>query len=119
MLKKSLLGLFTLSLLGRAGEADNKTADQTNTEQIVERQLAGGWSNTEVTPEIEKILDFVLMQMNTAAKLDKIVAVKTQTVKGRNFDITFDLDNKERWHTIVYRDLDGKLSITQVAKKLK
>ena len=77
MFKKSLLGLFTLSLLGRAGEADNKTVDQTNTEQIVERQLAGGWSNTEVTPEIEKILDFVLMQMNTAAKLDKIVAVKT------------------------------------------
>lgn len=80
-----------------------------------ERQLAGGWSETEVTPEVEKALDFVLQQMNTAAKLDKIVSVKTQIVKGRNYDIDFLLDNGEVWNTVVYVDLDGSMKMTKVA----
>jgi len=80
-----------------------------------ERKLAGGWSETEVTPEAKKALDFVLQQMNTSAKLDKIISVKTQIVKGRNFDIDFQLDNGEVWNTIVYVDLDGSMKMTKVA----
>jgi len=83
------------------------------------RQLAGGWSKTEVTPEAKKALDFVLQQMNTSAKLDKIISVKTQIVKGRNFDIDFQLDNGEVWNTVVYMDLDGKFKIIKKAKRIK
>jgi len=80
-----------------------------------ERQLAGGWSKTGVTPEAEKAVDFVLKQMNTSAKLDKIVSVKTQIVKGRNYDIDFQLNNGEVWNTIVYVDLNGSMKMTKTA----
>ncbi len=80
-----------------------------------EKQLAGGWSETEVTPEVEKALDFVLKQMNTSAKLDKIVKVKTQVVAGINYDIDFKLDNGEVWNTVVYKDLKGNYKMTKRA----
>ena len=83
------------------------------------RQLTGGWNKTEVTHEVEKVLDFVLQQMNTSAKLDEIVSVKMQIVKGRNYDINFLLDNGEIWNTIVYVDLDGSMKITKVATLTK
>ncbi len=88
-------------------------------EKQPERQLAGGWSKTEVTPEVEKALKFVLQQMNTSAKLDKIVSVKMQIVKGRNYDIDFQLDNGEIWNTIVYMDLDGSFKMTKTASLKK
>ncbi len=84
-------------------------------EKQPKRQLAGGWSKTEITPEVEKALDFVLQQMNTSAKLDKIVSAKMQIVKGRNYDIDFQLDNGEIWNTIVYVDLEGKYKMTKNA----
>ncbi len=84
-------------------------------EKQPERKLAGGWSKTEITPEVEKALDFVLKQMNTSAKLDKIVAVKYQIVKGKNYDIDFKLDNGEVWNTVVYMDLKGNYKMTKVA----
>ncbi|MCK5906684.1 MAG: amidohydrolase family protein [Flavobacteriales bacterium] len=80
-----------------------------------QRNLAGGWSKTDVTPDVEKALNFVLKQMNSSAKLDKIVSVKTQIVKGKNYDIDFQLDNGEVWNTIVYRNLNGEYTMTKVA----
>jgi hypothetical protein len=82
---------------------------------VVERSLAGGWSETEVTPELEQALDVVLKQMNTSAKLDEIVKVKTQVVAGINYDIDFKLDNGEVWNTVVYRDLKGNYKMTKAA----
>ncbi len=79
------------------------------------KSMPGGWSETEVTPEVEKALNFVLQQMNTSAKLDKITHVKTQVVAGINYDIDFKLDNGEVWNTIVYRDLKGNYKMTKVA----
>ena len=79
------------------------------------KSLAGGWSDKEVTPEVEKVLDFVLQQMNTSAKLDKIVKVKTQVVAGVNYDIDFKLDNGEVWNTVVYKDLKGNYKMTKTA----
>lgn len=80
-----------------------------------EKSMAGGWNETEVTPEAEKALDFVLKQMNTSAKLDKIIAVKYQIVKGKNYDIDFKLDNGEVWNTVVYMDLQGNYKMTKTA----
>lgn len=77
--------------------------------------MKGGWSETEVTPEVEKALDFVLQQMNTTAKLDKIVKVKTQIVAGKNYDIDFKLDNDEVWNTVANRDLKGNYKMTKIA----
>ena len=87
----------------------NKTKDH---------NLAGGWNETEITPDVKKAVNYVLSMMNTSAKLGKIVSVKTQIVKGRNFDIDFQLDNGELWNTIVYMDLEGSFKMTKVATKL-
>ena len=70
-------------------------------------KLVGGWTETEITPEAEQALDFVLKRMNTAAKLEKIIKVRTQVVAGMNYDIDFKLDNGEIWNTVVFRDLQG------------
>ena len=84
-------------------------------EQRRRQNLAGGWSETEVTPTVEKAVAFVLQQMNTSAKLSEIVHVKMQIVKGRNYDIDFKLDNGEVWNVIVYMDLDGNFRMTKTA----
>jgi hypothetical protein len=54
--------------------------------------------------------------MNTAARLRSIREVRTQVVAGLNYAIEFELDNGEVWHTIVFRDLDGKYHLTQPAR---
>ncbi len=82
------------------------------------RQLLGGWTDAEVTPDVEAALDFVLRQMNTSARLEKILSVKTQVVAGRNYDIDFKLDNGEVWNTRVYRNLSGDYSITKRATRI-
>ena len=64
---------------------------------------------------VEKAVEFVLQRMNTSAKLDKIVKVKMQIVKGRNYDIDFQLDNGEIWNVVVYMDLDGNFKMTKTA----
>lgn len=79
-------------------------------------RMVGGWQTTEVTPEVEDAVQFVLEQMNTASELDEIVQVKTQVVKGYNYDIDFRLENGEVWNVIVYRDLDGDFSMTKKAQ---
>lgn len=53
--------------------------------------------------------------MNTTAKLDKIVKVKTQIVAGKNYDIDFKLDNDEVWNTVANRDLKGNYKMTKIA----
>ena len=81
--------------------------------------MTGGWSETEVSPEVESALDFVLKQMNTAAKLDKITSAKTQVVAGINYDIDFLLDNGEVWNVVVFRDLKGNYKMTKTASLIK
>lgn len=81
------------------------------------RSMPGGWSHAEVTPDVEHALDHVLKQMNTSAKLEKIITVKTQVVAGLNYSIDFQLDNGGIWNTVVFRDLSGNYSITKPATR--
>jgi hypothetical protein len=81
--------------------------------------VAGGYQvQSSVPPEAEQALATVLAQMNTAAKLDKIIEVRTQVVAGINYAITFQLDNGEKWHTVVWEDLQGNYKMTQAASKI-
>jgi hypothetical protein len=78
--------------------------------------LAGGWSESEVSPQAQQALNFVLEKMNTAAKLQQIRSVRSQVVNGTNYAIEFQMDNGEVWNTIVYRSLKGELTVTQPAQ---
>lgn len=101
------------SVYNRHGEVKVIAFEIKENEEI--RSMPGGWSTTEVTPEVEKALDYVLKRINTAAKLEKILEVRTQVVAGINYDIDFQLDDGEVWNTIVFRDLSGNYTMTKPA----
>lgn len=89
---------------------DNKTA-----EAICQAKdnLPGGWTNSEATPEVHKAVNLVIKGMEKSAKLKKMLAVHSQIANGANYALEFQLENGTIWSAIVYRDLEGKYSITQ------
>jgi choloylglycine hydrolase len=81
--------------------------------------MPGGWNEGTVDQPTEEAVAFILSQMNSKAKLKRIVGVKKQVVNGMNYDITFELDNNTLWNAIVYRSLSGEFSIRKKAQKLE
>ena len=114
-LKVLTVVLGALMLMSFNANSDEVKTGGTQTECNDGERLLGGWNNAEVTSDVEMALDFVLQQMNTSAKLEKILGVKTQIVAGRNYAIDFQLDNGEVWNTVVYRDLSGNYLMTKPA----
>ncbi len=78
-----------------------------------EKQLVGGWTESEVTPDVEEALAFAMKQINTTGALNEVTSVKTQIVSGRNYDITFNLANGEEWNVVVYMNLKGDYKLTK------
>lgn len=114
----SLVCVVALAGCNQKEEAVAPTQSQPEANPICSADnLAGGWSKGEVTPEAQQALDFVLGQMNTAAKLKEILSVRTQVVNGLNYAIEFEMDNGEVWNTIVYRSLQGDMEMTQPAQQ--
>ena len=114
----SLVCVVVLAGCNQKEEAVAPTQSQPEANPICNAEnLAGGWSQSEVTPEAQQALDFVLGQMNTAAKLKEILSVRTQVVNGLNYAIEFEMDNGEVWNTIVYRSLKGDMEMTQPAQQ--
>ena len=70
----SLLGVATLAGVvavagcSQSGEVMPQSQEKTNP-ICSTKNLTGGWSKSEVTPQAEQALDAVLSQMNSAAKL--------------------------------------------------
>ena len=77
------------------------------------KKLAGGWSKKDMTSEAQEALDFALNSMVTDARLTKVLSIHSQVVNGVNYAIEFEMENGEIYHTIVYRALDGEMSLTQ------
>ena len=105
---------------GCAQQTEQDTAlssDNMNPLCNVDNGMSGGWNTSIVTPEVEKATHYVLSMMNTSAKLEKIVAVKTQVVAGTNYAIDFKLDDGQVWNTRVFRNLNGKFTMTQPAQQ--
>lgn len=82
-------------------------------------EVAGGWSAAEVDQYVDEALSFMLKQINPSSKLNKILHVKKQVVKGMNYDLSIELDNGEIWNAIIYRDLTGELSFLKEPEKVK
>ena len=78
--------------------------------------MAGGWQSQPLpNADAEAALASVLARMNTSARLERILEVRSQVVSGVNYDIAFRLDNGEVWNTRVYRDLAGHYQMTRPA----
>ena len=78
--------------------------------------IPGGWSETEITNEVEDAVTFVLSRMNNASPLKEILSAKSQVVRGVNYEVTFSLENNSIWTARVNRDLDKKFTILQEAE---
>ncbi|WP_373415966.1 cystatin domain-containing protein [Vibrio parahaemolyticus] len=83
------------------------------------KNLVGGWSKKEMTSQAQEALDFALNSMVTDARLTKVLSVYSQVVNGVNYAIEFEMDNGEVYHTIVYRALDGEMSLSQPVERGK
>lgn len=92
-------------------------AAETDGVPMTDNKLAGGWTQQDtVSEEARAALDWVLGQMNTAAGLKAIRGVWIQVVAGLNYAIEFELENDEVWHTVVFRDLEGRFHLAQPAQ---
>ncbi len=111
------LGVITLaSCITKDNTAETKAAPAAQEKPVqAKKALAGGWSQSEVTPEVKLALDTVLKQWNNASALEKIISVKTQVVAGVNYNIDFQLENGEVWNTVVYRNLKNEYLMTKAA----
>lgn len=89
---------------------DNKVAEAIcNTKE----SMPGGWAKSEVTPEVNKAMELVIKGAQKLAKLKKILSVHSQVVSGVNYAMEYQLESGTVWSAIVYRNLDGKYTITQ------
>lgn len=91
-------------------DVDNKTAEAICKSM---ESRPGGWTKSEVTPEVKKAVELVIKGMEKPSKLKKMLAVHSQIVNGVNYALEFQLENGTIWSAIVYRDLEGKYAITQ------
>ncbi|QLG89001.1 2-oxoglutarate dehydrogenase [Chitinibacter bivalviorum] len=115
-MKQHLTAFLGIALLAACSQ--NPVTSTPTVAKCQPSEMAGSYRVQEaITPEAKEALATVLAQMNTSAKLKNIIEVRTQVVAGTNYAITFELDNGEVWHAIVWHDLQGKYTMTQPASK--
>ncbi|CAK2697333.1 2-oxoglutarate dehydrogenase [Vibrio crassostreae] len=119
MKKVLLVTLFSVAALAGCSQKSEvpEQAQETANPICSTKNLTGGWSQSDITPEAKQALDVVLGQMNTSAKLEKILSVRTQVVAGLNYAIEFEMDNGQVWNTVVYRSLQGDIEMMQAAQQ--
>ncbi|NVN80399.1 MULTISPECIES: cystatin domain-containing protein [Vibrio] len=119
MKKVLLVTIFSVAALAGCSQKSEvpEQAQETANPICSTKNLTGGWSQSDITPEAKQALDVVLGQMNTSAKLERILSVRTQVVAGLNYAIEFEMDNGQVWNTVVYRSLQGDIEMMQAAQQ--
>ena len=86
MKKVLLVTIFSVAALAGCSQKSEvpEQAQETPNPICSTKNLTGGWSQSDITPEAKQALDVVLGQMNTSAKLEKIFSVRTQVFAGLN-----------------------------------
>lgn len=106
----SIYSLLFMAMILCACQSGEKSNNDTSSPK-----LAGGWNETDITDEVKEATDFVIKRMNTSSKLKSIDEARVQIVNGKNYEITFTLENNEQWKTQVYRTLKGEMSLKEPA----
>ena len=86
-------------------------------DETEDRKRVGGYQEVEVDQRVEEVVAFVHGQMNTSAKLERIVGARAQVVSGMNYDVTFMLDNSVTWNAVFHRSLAGEFSLLKKAER--
>ncbi|QWG09236.1 cystatin domain-containing protein [Flammeovirga kamogawensis] len=67
--------------------------------------------------EVKNAVNFGLTEIRTTSHLKKIIKAKQQIVSGINYEVEFELENKEIWTIKVYKDLSGNYSLLDKSKQ--
>lgn len=120
---KRLITVSIIAAVSLIGCAKNSTASTDTPSKrsayCQDRNLAGGWQASKMTPEVQKAVDTMLQQMNNSSPLKTIDEIRTQVVSGMNYAFEFTLENGEVWHGVVYRNIRGDYMVEQVAEQGK
>lgn len=75
--------------------------------------LAGGYGAAPITPEVEAAARFAVEHLDRpGATLAHVDAVEQQVVAGMNLRMALTLHDGTHWRVVVFRGLDGTLSLT-------
>ena len=104
--------ILGLALVSTALATDNPT-------KPAQPALAGGYSQAEIDPEVQKVAKFaVKAQAKTTGRpldLVKILKVESQVVAGLNYRLEIEVADGSKHlkaHAVVWRKLDGSLALT-------
>ena len=127
LLKSSFFAICILFVFSCSSSTETKEKVEELEEEVTEianemtdkpkRGLVGGWSEAEITPIVEEAATFAVSKLEIESPLKEILSVKSQVVKGMNYEITYSLEDGTEWVSKVYRDLDGTLSLTETIQK--
>ena len=82
-----------------------------NTKNDKPANVVGGWSQAVIDDDVKDAADFAWEEIQATSELNEIADVKIQIVSGKNYDITFTLENGEKWNVIVYKNVTGNYSL--------
>lgn len=118
MKKVIFTSILTLTaLMGCSQSSVSESKAQPVNAMCQSEPMPGGWSVSQITPDVQQAIDTVMAQMNTASPLKEVNEVRTQVVNGINYAIEFTLENGEVWHAVVYKNLRNDYMIDQVAQQ--
>ena len=104
-----LLSFFVIACQNSQSKKDKPESESSKPDKPT--NVVGGWSQAEINDDVKKAASFALKEIGTPYEIKEILEVKTQIVSGKNYDITFALENDEKWNVIVYRNLKNEYSL--------
>lgn len=116
MMNKKTLFIFILGIAIMACQNNKQNNDTSISEKKPSDKpmnVVGGWSKVEINDDVKNAADFALTEIEASSEMKEILKAKTQIVSGKNYDITFYLQNGEKWNVIVYKNLKNEYSLTK------
>ena len=113
-----ILAISALTLFSCTNQSGDSASEEQQEETTTQEGLAGGWAPAEIqSEEVRAAVRVAYKSLNTPVEIKQITDAKQQVVKGMNYEVTFELMNGEKWKAIVYRDLSGLYSVTDVPER--
>lgn len=112
-MKRSNLAFILASLLLATACTSNPSATpQPSVPAPAPPQLAGGYSTVDVNDaEVQNAAQFAAQSLG--GLLGKVTQAEQQVVAGMNYKLSLELQDGSKHKVIVYKDLQGNMSLTQ------
>ncbi len=112
------INLFILlSFITACSQPAVREEPETQKKVMHEESIPGGWSNAEINQDILDAADFAVKNIENDS-LFRILRAKQQVVAGMNYALILEMQSRNKWEAVVYKDLDGKLLLIKL-KQIK